>query len=249
MIAVVTSLFGGGLELVDPDYAAAAAQFVAFTDDPAIASRWWSVKVVPRDLATTPRRQAKRYKVLAHESFPHAEYALWIDSDVSLAVDPRYLVERYLSDSDVALFPHPWRDCIYDEAEVCAAQRLDAPERIRRQIERYRREGYPPHSGLHACRIVLRRQTARVRALNEAWWEEIERGSVRDQLSFDYVCWRLGIRPRVLPGTAYENAFFRTRRQRTPPEPEGLREERKRSGQPGQVPAPCAERSASVRPE
>jgi hypothetical protein len=238
LIAVVTSLFGGGLELLEPNYAAPDVQLVAFTDDPAIASRWWNVQLVPREHGTTPRRQAKRYKVLVHEYLPHAEYSLWIDSDVALAVDPALLVERHLGDSDVALSPHRRRDCIYEEAKVCAAQGLDAPERIREQIGRYRREGYPPHNGLHACRIVLRRYTPLVRALNQAWWAEIERGSVRDQLSFDYVCWRLGIRPSALTGTGYKN-LFRRRRHRTPPMREGLRIERDGAGPPGQGTPPA----------
>jgi hypothetical protein len=220
LITVVTALFGGRLELLEPGFASADVAFVAFTDDPDVRSRWWTVKLVPRDSGTTPRRQAKRYKVLPHEYLPHSEYSLWIDSDVSLAVDPNDLVARHLKDSDLALFTHPWRDCIYDEAEVCADIGLDSPERIRRQIERYRSEGYPPRNGLHACRILLRRHTPAIRALNEAWWAEITRDSVRDQISFGYVCWRLGVAVRLLPGMAYENPFFRYRPQPNPPPPE-----------------------------
>jgi len=36
--------------------------------------------------------------------------------------------------------------------------------------------------------------------LNEAWWREIEAGSVRDQLSFNYCAWRLGFAYRTFPG-------------------------------------------------
>jgi hypothetical protein len=37
-------------------------------------------------------------------------------------------------------------------------------------------------------------------ALNEAWWEEMTRGSVRDQVSLPYVCWKAGLRWDVIPG-------------------------------------------------
>ena len=38
---------------------------------------------------------------------------------------------------------------------------------------------------------MARRYCAAVAEFNEMWWEEILHGSVRDQLSFDYVRWQL----------------------------------------------------------
>jgi hypothetical protein len=223
LITVVTAAFGGGLELLEPGFVAPDVQYVAFTDDPKLRSRWWQLKLVPPDPRSTPRLQAKRYKVLPHELFPHAEHSLWIDSSFSLAVDPRYLVDSCLKETDLALFAHPWRDCIYEEAAACIADGLDLSERIERQVERYRAEGYPARNGLAACGILLRRHTRETERLNRVWWAEILRYSVRDQLSFDYVCWRLGVRYRTLAGGYYDNGFFRYRRQDLVPEVERLR--------------------------
>jgi hypothetical protein len=223
LIVVVTAAFGGGLELLEPGFVAPDVQYVAYTDDPELRSRWWQVKLVPPDLRATPRLQAKRYKVLTHELFPYAEQSLWVDSTFSLAVDPRYLVDASLKNTDVALFSHPWRDCIYDEAAACFADGLDLPERIHGQMERYRAEAYPARNGLAACGILLRRHTPAIAELNRTWWAEIVRHSVRDQLSFDYVCWRLGVRYRTLAGDYYHNAYFRYRRQELVPEVEWLR--------------------------
>lgn len=223
MIVVVTAAFGGGLDLLAPDFVAPDVQYVAYTDDPKLESRWWQVKLVPPDPSVTPRFQAKRYKVLTHELFPYAEHSLWVDSTFSLAVDPRYLVEASLQKTDLALFSHPWRDCIYEEADACIADGLDLSERIRGQMERYRAAAYPARNGLAACGILLRRHTPAIAALNRAWWTEIVRHSVRDQLSFDYVCWRLGVRYRKLAGGYYDNPYFRYRRQEVVPEVERLR--------------------------
>ena len=45
----------------------------------------------------------------------------------------------------------------------------------------------------------VRRNTDRVRILNGLWWELITLGSHRDQLSFNYACWRLGIEYAEIP--------------------------------------------------
>jgi hypothetical protein len=42
--------------------------------------------------------------------------------------------------------------------------------------------------------VILRRHTPAVAAFNEAWWAEIQAGSRRDQVSFTYVAWKLGLR-------------------------------------------------------
>jgi hypothetical protein len=57
--------------------------------------------------------------------------------------------------------------------------------------------------------VLLRRHTEAIRAFNEAWWDEIQRGSRRDQLSFAYVARRCGLTWRHFPGSLLEaNALF-----------------------------------------
>jgi hypothetical protein len=56
--------------------------------------------------------------------------------------------------------------------------------------------GYPKGKGLSETSAVLRKNTAKIVSFNEAWWSEISRGSRRDQLSFDFLVWKLGIKRR-----------------------------------------------------
>jgi hypothetical protein len=49
--------------------------------------------------------------------------------------------------------------------------------------------------------VLLRRNTAAVRRFNEAWWEEVEKGSCRDQISFNYVAWKLNQTYGHIPGS------------------------------------------------
>jgi hypothetical protein len=176
------------------------ASFVAFTDAQAESRTWHVLPAWP--VSDDPVRSAKFYKVNPHWFFPDCEYSFWLDGSCSLRVPVSYLIERYLSNADIALFRHPLRDCVYDEAATCLGNELDDPGSIESQMDRYRAVGYPLKRGLHECTVLLRRHTPAMAALNELWWDEICRGSRRDQLSFDYCCWRLGVEPQPFWGTS-----------------------------------------------
>lgn len=129
----------------------------------------------------SPIMNAKIYKVLPH-LFMDVEYSVWIDANVKLAVPPERLLE--IMESDVMVFAHWDRDCIYEEADACIANNQGEPLRIRNQMRDYRKRGVGRHSGLAACGVIVRKHTEEVATMNEKWWSHICRYSVRDQLSF-----------------------------------------------------------------
>ena len=205
-IVVYTAISGAYDTLREPSSAARdGTRFVAFLDaesERAVAGRrsaWQIRPLVSEDPDAV--RSAKVYKVLPHRFFPDERYTLWIDGSVSIvcpfALDR--LVALYLSDADLCVFRHSMRSCLYEEAEVCRRARLDVEGTIDRQLGRYRRAGYPREAGLVEASVILRRHTAAVREFDEAWWEEIRQGSRRDQLSFNFVAWKLGFRYATFP--------------------------------------------------
>ena len=139
-----------------------------------------------------PARATRWPKIMPHKNFV-TDYSIWIDSNISLMLDPWKIVE-YLGENDIAFFSHHWgHDCIYQEVENIITFHKDDPQRVRAQADRYRKEGYPAHNGLIWGKVIVRRHTPTVAKLNQAWWDEIVRDSHRDQLSFNYVSWKLGI--------------------------------------------------------
>jgi len=72
-------------------------------------------------------------------------------------------------------------------ADACIKINNDNPTVIRKQMEKYRLDGYPKNNGLISSGIIFRRHTFKISQLNEAWWKEIMKHSRRDQLSFNYV--------------------------------------------------------------
>jgi len=146
-----------------------------------------------------PRRTARHYKALPHRYMPDADVWIWLDGNVTLGVSPDAAVERWLN-GDLATFDHWERNCLYDEAAFCAKIGKDDAGTLTQQMRRYGLAGMPRRWGLAATRVVIRRNTPAMVALNEAWWAEIEAGSVRDQVSLPFVCWQAGLRWDVIPG-------------------------------------------------
>ena len=61
-------------------------------------------------------------------------------------MDPREIVETYLKDSDIALFKHPERDCVYEEAELIKQVKFDSLEFVQSQMVFYQSRQYPKNT-------------------------------------------------------------------------------------------------------
>lgn len=207
---VIYTAIAGNYDRLLPHPHLENCQFVAFVDNPRRqkAEGWELRKITP--IHSDPVRNAKQYKVLSHKYFPGTECSLWIDGNISIndGFDLNTLIERYLADSDLALFVHPKRNCTYQEAKTCKGRKYDNPAIIDRQMKKYRSKKFPERYGLTENRILLRRYTPLTVRLNELWWREICEGSRRDQLSLMYSMWRTKTTFTPLPGRASNNPLF-----------------------------------------
>jgi hypothetical protein len=174
--------------------------FIAYLDGP-VESDVWDTRTIDK-VDRDPNRNAKQYKILPHKFFPDYEYSLWIDGSIELVVPVQTLIDKYLKDANWAQFKHPGRDCAYEEAVTCINLKKDDELIISEQMARYHEEGLPDHAGLNECTILLRRHNeADVIAFDEMWWEEIDKGSKRDQLSYSYCLWKTKLQMNLMPGT------------------------------------------------
>ena len=130
-----------------------------------------------------PRRNSRIQKILAHKYFD-SEFTIYLDGNRKLLMSPEELVAKYMDGYDIACFKHASRDCIYDEAMECAKLGLDDPEIIIEQAKYYEEHEYGKHKGLCEAGFMIRRNNARTKRFNEAWWADFCRFSRRDQLSF-----------------------------------------------------------------
>lgn len=207
MLYCYTAIFGRVSDSLRPLPAARGVKFVAFVDRRHNFEEGWELRPPQREYEDK-RRQARWHKCRAHELFPDAEHSLWIDGNLLLKGSPARLLPC-LDACDLATFRHQERRCVYDELFACIRHRKDSEQIMVRQVDRYAALGYPRDNGLAETCAVLRRHTDAVNRFNEAWWREIENGSVRDQLSFDYVAWRLHLSYACFPGRVGSNEYFR----------------------------------------
>ena len=205
---VYTSIIGNRDVLIpQPD---TGDEFIAFLDFSWIMNPWHVVRI-ERQFASNVL-EAKRYKLLPHVALPPHEYSLWIDGTIETIKPQRLedMAHRYLSDADIAMFAHRTRTCVYEEGWECIRRQLDDRDTIYALMARYTQEGYPANHGLHEATVILRRNTPQMQYFNEAWWQEVQNGSTRDQLSFNYLAHKHGLKIASLPGdlSSGGNALF-----------------------------------------
>ena len=175
-------------------------------------------------LYTDNTRNAKKFKVLPHRYLKDYEYSIFIDGNMYVVGRFNFddLIDKYLNDSNVAFFDHSQnqmdpRNCIYDEYNAIIQLGNDDPNKnykdnptiMRTQMERYQKEGYPPHNGLITGMVILRRHNEKdcIETM-EDWWTEIKYGSKRDQLSFNYVAWKNKLKFSYMDGDSRNNPYF-----------------------------------------
>lgn len=186
---VYTAVFGG-YDSVAPVNPLWDCDFVCFTDNPNhIAPGWIIVIIELNDVA--PLDANRLYKMMPHIFLPNYEFSLYIDGNIKLTSDPKKLFDKYLNTSVIALPKHQYRNCAYNEAAICIANKLGDEEIIRRQFSRYSNEGFPINYGMTENGIILRRHHDEfVKILMTHWWSEYQDGGKRDQLSLPYLFWR-----------------------------------------------------------
>jgi hypothetical protein len=206
-VVIYTALFGGYDRLLEQP-SIDGVDLVCFTDDPTLASRSWEIRVLPK--AAHPRRAARAVKTSPHRHVPDHEWSIWVDARLSIRSDdfvPRLLGAA--SPSGIAVMAHHQRGDLYEEAEHVYRMGFDSSPALLAQIARYRSLGMPTGTGLYSTMAMARRSDdPAVRQADERWREEIEAGSVRDQISLPYVLWEAGLQPGVIDLDPYQNELY-----------------------------------------
>ena len=184
-VAVYTAIIGDYDSLKIPARTDPACDYYCFTD----RDISWQDVWIPRQITwrhEDPVRMARQIKVNAHEYLADYEWSIWLDANLQLNCGADALV--LAGPWDLATWQHPFRDCTYAEAAVCLLENKDDAATIVRQMDRYREQGLAEHAGLVESSVLVRRHNTRASiAFARAWWDEICRGSRRDQLSFTFV--------------------------------------------------------------
>ncbi len=188
---VYSAITGNYDDVRDPEYIDSKLDYILFTNNPNITSSVWQVRLVENEEQLDNVRLARKIKIMGHEYLPEYDYSIWVDGKLKVKNDLREYIEKHRGHEPLLCFNHYVNDCVYQEWEACLALQKDSPEIMEKQMKRYKAEGYPEHNGmLDSAFLVRDLGDARMRQVMETWWSEILHGSRRDQLSFNYSCWK-----------------------------------------------------------
>ncbi|KAL1327158.1 hypothetical protein HN51_037246 [Arachis hypogaea] len=157
----------------------------------------WRIIVAHNLPYTDARRTGKIPKLLLHRLVPNARYSIWVDGKLKLVVDPYKILERFLwrKNATFAISKHYRRFDVFVEAEANKAAKKYDNASIDFQIEFYKREGLTPYTEAklpltsdvpEGC-VVIREHVPISNLFTCLWFNEVDRFTSRDQISFSTV--------------------------------------------------------------
>jgi len=182
-VCTITASLGNFDKLYKPVKQSVPCDHYSFTDK----------NFPPRHRSMTPRLQARIVKCFGWQMVPEHEIYLWVDGSCQLRHEDSVKWFRdKLGDADIAVFRHPHRKTIYEEAEYLRKRLEDKcdyitpryeNELLEEQIEAVR--GYHDDR-LYATTALIYRNEDKVKDMMVNWWYHISRYHTIDQLSLPY---------------------------------------------------------------
>jgi hypothetical protein len=205
---VYTAISGNYDELYTPKDVNDNWDYICFTDNDDLTSDFWEIKKM-EEFNLDKVRMNRVYKILPHLFLPEYDYSLYIDGNFRITGDIEKFITRFSKTNPMMCFIHPERNSIYEEAEAVLKLGKDSEKYVRTQINKYKYEGYPKDNKLIAGGILFRNHNdPSIINLMNAWWKEIELFSYRDQLSFNYVCWKNNFQYDECDLWIWDNEYF-----------------------------------------
>ncbi|KAK1422167.1 hypothetical protein QVD17_25099 [Tagetes erecta] len=163
----------------------------------------WRIVVVKNLPYTDMRRVGKIPKLLAHRLFQNARYSIWLDSKLRLQLDPLLVLEYFLwrKGHEYAISNHYDRHCVWEE--VAQNKKLNKYNHtvIDEQFAFYQADGLTKFnptdpqkllpSNVPEGSFIVREHTPMSNLFSCLWFNEVERFTPRDQLSFAYTYQKL----------------------------------------------------------
>ena len=174
---------------------------VCFTDNPELTSRHWSV-VYCDPTHKDPTRCARNLKLTPHLLFPNHEISAWIDANINITCHLSDYFDKFIEGQDFVALKH-WQKVVgpFHEIERCVQLKKDNDSIMHEQGRAYRAAGMPIDQEVVWTAILLRRHNKpHVKAFCDMWLKELQTWSRRDQISFPFCAWKLGLKYSTMPG-------------------------------------------------
>lgn len=191
-----TAIVGGYDDILQPEVIDNRFDYILFSNDikePKVGV--WQVRPINyhNNIQTKIARWVKTHP---EELLPEYECSVWMDANIVIHKNIVYsrIIELYDKKVLIASMPHFDRHCIYDEMYTVIKLKLETEDNIIRWGRFLKKNKYPRNNGLHETGVLYRiHSNYIITQFDKLWWQCIDNYSRRDQLSFDFVLWKLKI--------------------------------------------------------
>lgn len=163
-------------------------RYICFTNTD-MKAEGWEIKKVDSNKKTN-----RQIKLQPHLFLPEHDVSIYVDGNITISCDPDGLIKG----NTFCMMQHPHRNNLRDELAACIKLKKANKDVMTNQVNKYFEDGYPG-TGMTSNGVIIRRNTEENKKINEAWWQEVEKHSHRDQLSFGYVAWKMGLNYETIP--------------------------------------------------
>lgn len=213
-VAVYTAIFGNYDYLKEPRYVDPRCDYYVFTDNKIDTnSIWKTIDCSILNAYDKSYRYKNRYcKMHPFQLFNEYDYVIYIDGNFEICGPVSELIKYINPKTNLAVHNMFNRDCVYDEAKACKLLKKGDYKKINKEIEEYKKEGFPRHFGMYECPIIVSKKSELSSVLFEQWWQRYIDSGERDQIIMPYLIWKNGfsfLDVGIIGNDVRRNCYFR----------------------------------------
>ena len=198
-IVVYTTLIGDYDTLNEVYMPSENIDYIRFTDNPT-KKKTWKILPIPSEIKNYEKKlQNKFLKFFPDLFLSEYDISLLCDANIELIGN----IENFISTLNFNKYnmffkTHPECNDIYTECDRCVKANRETQEVASLLKEKYSKEGMPKNYGLFECNFIVRKHNEdNVKHLMKLWWDEVNKISKRDQLSFTYLLWKHNLKDTI----------------------------------------------------
>lgn len=212
-VTVLSAIFGGYDQPIAPPVQDLPVRWVMVTDGKVVPPEPWEHHLLASP-ANRSARLSSRYPKCMAVTFSHDDDpVLWLDACAEI-VSESFVSTciTALGDGDVAMWTHPHRSTITEEAKVASTMRKYEGQPLTEQAAHYLAEGYDDTRLWANTSMMWAPHVSR--RVGESWWQEQLEWGDMDQLAWPVIVDRYGLDVRPFPGSLYDGEMVRWRQHR-----------------------------------
>ena len=155
----------------------------------------WTIISIPKiveNLNISIIKKQRFIKTHPHLFFSNYDISIYIDGIYTIKGDLNEFLLRILTNSlSIYALEHPWRNSIRQEFLAVKKFKKENKSNIFKLRNRYNKSNFPDKNGLiESCIIIRKHNDINCINIMDEWFDNIEKYSHRDQLSFNYIIWK-----------------------------------------------------------